>query len=127
MKKIILGLLTASLFLTSCKKEEEKTIKGKWTIDEVTFFGISAPGDGSYLIFDGCDTECTGQDYKNEDETIGSFTYQLNDDESTLTIQDDQEDGGDWTGEWEIIEFTDNKLVIVLNTFFGPATYELSK
>lgn len=130
MRKIILGLLSSSFLLTGCEKEkiEEKTIQGKWTIDKVTFWGITSDGDGSYLKFNSCDNDvCIGEDYKSSDQTTGTFDYELSSDETRLIINDESPDGGSWSGDWTIEKFTENELTISLSTFLGTATYEMSK
>jgi len=76
MKKLFLFGAVIALGLTSCQKEDDsenqeptKTLEGTWTIESSLIFGMTIPGDGSSLKFNGCDTECTGEDYMASDET----------------------------------------------------------
>lgn len=132
MKKLFLFGAVIALGLTSCEKEEEtqetvKTLEGTWTIESSLIFGMTIPGDGSTLKFNGCDTECTGEDYMASDETTGSFTYELSEDETTLTIVDEDEAGGSYGGTWTVVKYTDSELDLSTETFFGPMTIEMKK
>ncbi len=132
MKKLFLFGAVIALGLTSCEKEEEtqepvKTLEGTWTIESSLIFGMTIPGDGSYLKFNGCDTECTGEDYMESDKTTGAFTYELSDDEKTLIINDEDEAGGSYDGTWTVVKYTDSELDLSIETFFGPMTLEMKK
>lgn len=130
MKKVILFGLMSALAFTSCETEEdqqEKTIEGKWILESSVVLGASIPGDGSYLKFNGCSSECTGEDYKASNESKGLFTYELSDNESTLVIEDNESGGGSWNGTWQIIKFTDSELDIKMNSLFGDLIFEMKK
>ncbi|MEJ2003378.1 MAG: hypothetical protein P8X57_00085 [Cyclobacteriaceae bacterium] len=139
MKRInyfFMVLSLAALAFTGCSDSEElivdenERIIGKWTVDSQTLLEVNVPGDGSWLSFDGCETgDCSGIDYMASDETSGTFSYSFGADKTTLVLVDnDPEAGGNYSGEWTIDEFTNNMLVISLDTgLFGVTTITLKK
>ncbi len=133
---ILLGL--TMIGFTSCSESDSEElivdvnerIVGKWMVDSQTLFEVNVPGDGSWLTFDGCATgDCTGTDYMASDESTGTFSYIFGTDNSTLIIEDnDSQQGGSYSGEWTIEQFTNNKLVISIDTgLFGVTTITLKK
>ena len=132
---LIFGL--AALAFTGCNSSEEELIPdenerivGKWVVDSQTILEITAEGDGSWLSFDGCEGgNCTGTDYMASDQTTGTFSYSFNADKTKLTFVDnDPEAGGNYSGEWTIDEFTNDKLVIWIDTgIFGITTVTFTK
>jgi hypothetical protein len=133
---LLLLFVSIGFFGCSRTEEEELTadvnerIVGQWTVDSQTLFEVTVPGDGSYLTFDGCDGDnCTGVDYMASDQTSGTFSYSFAEDNSTITIVDnDPEAGGNYSGEWTIEEFTNNKLVIWIDTaLFGITEITFTK
>ncbi len=127
----------AFVTITSCTDETEEPtltnyekIEGTWLIESQSLFGSDFPGDGSSLQFNFCgiDTPCDGVDYMASDQTTGSFSFEISEDGSTIIIQDDAEDGGNYNGEWTIDEFTSSSLVISIDTgLFGITTIRFTK
>lgn len=127
---LLIGLLTFS----SCGDDEEdllpvsERILGTWTIKESVIFGATIPGDGSTLTFNECTSICTGADYLAEDDSMGSFTYSFNSDNTVLIIDDsDASVGGSYSGEWTIEGFTNNAITLKGNTLFGEFIMRFTK
>lgn len=115
-----------------CKKDEplptaEELITGKWIIDSSEILATVVPGDGSYLTFEACSSDCSGVDYKQSDTSIGAFTYTINEGATILTISDVSSDGGSWSGEWDVLELTDSDLRITTTTVLGSMKVEMIK
>ncbi len=136
MKQLFFILLVFSgAFFVSCESDGEdepllapdERIQGKWVISSSEILGQTVPGDGSYLEFHSCETNCGGIDYIASDETSGEFSYTLNDNGTLITIVDDSPDGGAYNGEWDILEFSNSKIVITAETFLGPLRMEMNK
>lgn len=135
MKKVLFAfVILVSGTLAACESSEdevlvapEERIQGRWIIDNSQILGQTVPGDGSYLEFDACGTDCGGIDYMAADDSQGTFTYVLNAEGTTVTIQDDTPDGGAYNGQWDILEFTNSSMVITGNTILGTLRMELSK
>lgn len=123
--------LISVLAFSSCDLEEvnpEPSLEGKWTIVSTEILGAEVAGGGSYLQFDACDNgTCTGSDHKASDNTTGTFTYELSDDRTELVIVDNSSDGGNYNYTWDIIDFTDNRLSMVADTFLGSLKVVMSR
>ena len=124
-KHLLLGAVVA-LGLASCEVEEP-SLEGKWMVDSQTVFGLTVEGGGSYLQFDGCSSECTGVDYDAGDRDSGTFTYEMNEDKTSLKIVDESNEGGNWNGTWEVLTFTDSELSLTANSIFGPVSFTLKR
>lgn len=123
MKKFILfSLVLFSITFYSCEKEEEKTslelLQKKWVINMITLGGqFSFPEDGSYLKFNEGNT---GEDYKGENKTTGSFTYTLSEEGTQLDIVDNDPNGGSYKGKWSVDLLLEEHLRISMDTgIFG--------
>jgi hypothetical protein len=137
MKKLIYLFALMALMvmvIPSCETEEtDKTpaeqLVGKWDISSTEILTQVIPGDGSYLIFEECGAEsCGGTDYMAGDGTTGTFSYVLNEDATTLTIEDSSSDGGSYNGTWDVLELTNDELRIFADTgLFGTLKIELTK
>ena len=117
--------------LWSCEKDEDPLpsdmIVGQWTIVSSELLGQVIPGDGSYLRFKACGSECTGMDYLASDMSTGQFTYDLAEDANTISIADTSNAGGNYNATWDILELTENDFRIVGNTIFGSLKIEMEK
>ena len=118
MKKIFftLSLIFAFAILTqSCQKDPVYTndIQGKWMINSVDLGGIMSPGNGSYLIFMGGESNCKGSDFDATTQTHGSFSYEFNADGTILTIHDADDGGGNYNGSYQVNQSNDNQLSII--------------
>ena len=128
-------VIAVMVAVTSCGGDEDATpqdpaklIVGTWTVQSGLFLGISVPDGESTLTFDTCGADnCTGADYEGFDETSGEFTYSLNEAGTKLTIIDEDENGGDYSGEWTVDELNGSSLKISISTFLGPVSYSLTK
>lgn len=135
MKYLKLCLLLAILIsFSSCSDDEEaplmepsERIVGTWTVNSVVLFGITAPDGGSTLAFEQCGAdECSGTSYDSADEVSGDFTYVLNADGTSVTID---ADGGlsEFEGEWQISDFTNNSLKLTQSSILGEIGFILGK
>ena len=125
-------LALVMVLLSSCETTEPPTpaenLTGKWIIQSSELLGAVIPGDGSYLRFNACtDTQCTGEDFEATDGTSGTFTYDLSDDATTITIVDTTNDGGNYDATWDILELTETDFRIEGNTLFGSFKVEMTK
>ena len=128
--KITLLLIVVSAI--GCKKDEplptaEELITGKWIISSSEILATVVPGDGSYLTFEACSSDCSGIDYKESDTSTGTFTYTINEEATLLNITDGSSDGGSWSGEWDVLELTDSDFRITTTTFLGSMKVEMTK
>lgn len=126
------GIVFLTILSTvGCKKEELLTpaqmIEGKWTITSQEIFTQVTSGDGSYLQFNACSSSCSGVDFKASDSTTGSFSYDLNDAGTLITINDNSSDGGSWDATWDILELTETSFRITATTIFGNLKVEMTK
>ncbi len=128
-------ILAVMAFFASCSSEDDPTpgtpaemIVGTWNITSSELLGISVPGLSSKLTFNACgETECTGSDYQSADESTGEFTYTLSSDGKTLTIVDEQEEGGAYNGTWTVVSLDGNTLDIKSSTILGEFKIFMSK
>ena len=125
-------LITSMIFLClSCEIEKDKTpqelLEGKWNIVSSELLGTVIPGDGSYLKFNACNMQCTGEDYKASDNSTGTFTYTLNGDAVSITISDTLSAGGSYNATWDILELTETDFRMVGNTILGSLKIEMLK
>ncbi len=123
-----------SIMMTSCEVEPEndktpaEQFVGKWTINTTEILAQVIPGDGSYLIFNECSAECFGEDYLASDKSAGTFSYQLNEDATILSITDESGDGGSYNADWEILKLTDDEFRMITDTgLFGTMKIEMTK
>lgn len=128
--KIIFLLLAISI--VSCKKKDppptaEELVAGKWTITSSEILATVVPGDGSYMQFNACAASCDGIDHKVSDTTSGTFSYSINEEATLLNITDNSSDGGSWTGEWDVLELTEENFRITTSTIFGSLKVEMTK
>ncbi|NND77426.1 MAG: hypothetical protein HKN39_04525 [Flavobacteriales bacterium] len=130
MRKVLF-LLIFPLISISCEKDEPPTslemLEGKWVIDSMEILAQVVPGDGSYLEFNACSSNCTGEDYRESDMSTGNFTYDLSADASTISIIDTLDAGGNYNATWDILELTEEDFRIVGNTILGSLKIEMSK
>ncbi len=137
-KYFLLMLSLVAVAFTGCDSsgeeelivDENERIVGKWTVDSQTLFEVEVDGDGSWISFDGCDgNSCSGTDYMASDQSSGTFSYSFNADKTKLILVDDDPDaGGNYSGEWTIDEFTNNTLIIWIDTgLFGITSITLKK
>ncbi len=132
--KNILALSILCIFIVAiagCEKDEPlspaQMIEGKWTITSQELLTTVIPGDGSFLQFNACSSACSGVDYKASDTTSGSFTYVLNIEGTTLTIDDQSSDGGAWSATWDILELSETRFRMTATTIVGNLKVEMSK
>jgi hypothetical protein len=129
---------TAAIFIlllslaASCEMQEDKPpqemLQGKWIITHTEWLTQTIPGNGSYLIFEGCSSVCTGTDYEANEGTSGSFIYYMDEQATYIEIEDENSDGGNYNTTWDILDLTDKKLRIVGDFgIFGSMNIELSK
>lgn len=128
----LLSILAVIALFVSCETESEngtpqENIVGKWMITNMELLGMDIPGDGSYLEFKECATECGGIDYEATDGTSGSFTYELNESATVISITDTMAEGGAYNGDWDILELSATKFRIVGNTILGSMKLEMTK
>src|SRR5687767_10721641 len=124
MKKIYLFpivLISLSLGFTSCKKEEEKTtaekMEGQWmTGNQYIQNNLAASADGSYLTFN---SNGTGVDHKNSDNSTGTFTWVLQNNDSQILFSDTTSTGGFWNGTYDIVSISDSRFVIKTTSILG--------
>ena len=132
MKKIYLlpfAIITLSLTFTSCKKEEEKTVSekiaGHWaTGNQYLQNNLVASSDGSYLEFN---AGAAGVDHKASDNSTGTFTWALQNEDSQILFADTTSVGGFWNGTYDIVSITETKLVIKATSILGEYKCELNK
>lgn len=124
-------IISLMVLVTSCGKEAIPTneIQGKWIIESIHYGGVILPGDGSFLIFMGGKTDCRGTSYAIESQTIGSFFYDFSQDQKTLMITDNDEDGGNFNNNFNVENFTDTDLRIsaTLRDEGGIVVYTLKR
>ena len=130
---LIISLLLVILFF-SCEKEQDalkpayERLSGKWVILNTNILGTNLGEDGSYLQFNDCNAgNCPGIDYNHQDASTGSFTYNLEKDYNILVISDSAKTGGSYTGNWDILEFSNTNLRIRAETSLGEMTIDLRK
>jgi len=51
----------------------------------------------------------------------------LSEDETTLTIVDEDDAGGSYDGTWTVVKYTNSELDLSIETLFGPMTIEMKK
>lgn len=132
---LLIILFAGTILTTSCGKDDddvllpvEQRIVGTWTIQNSIIFDQQIPGDGSTLTFKECKTTCSGTDYLGSDESTGTFTYAFIENDTVLSIDDDDsEAGGSYTGDWNIEQFTNSTLTLSGDTFFGKVSFTFSK
>lgn len=129
--KLAVILLSGILiFSISCKKQSAyEKLDGTWEAVETILLGSTIPGNGSTLSFTDCGSPpCEGTDYDGTDKTTGSFTYELLDNDKTLSITDTSSLGSNWNAEWKVETLTKSTLRITANTgLFGDMTVKFSK
>jgi len=128
--KLAIIVLSGILFFgVSCKKQSAyEKLDGTWEITESSLMGITVQGDGSTLSFTDCGSPpCSGTDYDGTNKTTGSFTYELLNDDKTLSIADTSSLGGSLNADWEVGTLTKSTLRITANTLFGDLTTTCSK
>lgn len=126
---LLLSIMTLIVLLNGCKKEETKAemLVGKWVITSSTLLGTQFTADGSYLKFNECGDNCTGVDYNGTNQTSGTFTWVINDEGTSLTIDDNSADGGNFDATFSVTELTSTSLKMNYSTHFGSYSYNLSK
>lgn len=123
---VLAGILILGI---SCKKKSAyEKLDGTWEVEEITLWGATAPGDGSTLSFTDCSSPpCPGTDYDGTNKTTGTFTYELLDDDKTLSITDTSSLGGSLDADWDVGTLTKSTLRITASTLLGDLTYKFSK
>ncbi|MEW6467846.1 MAG: hypothetical protein AB1458_02930 [Bacteroidota bacterium] len=132
MKKIYalpLFLLAFTLTISSCKKEEEKTtaekMEGQWmTGNQYIQNSQVASADGSYLTFN---SNGTGIDHKASDNSTGTFTWSLQNNETQILFSDTTSTGGFWNGTYELVSISETRMVIKTTSILGEYKCELNK
>lgn len=135
MKYLKLSLLLAVLIsFSSCGDDDEASlmepaerIVGTWNVNSIVIFGITTPDGGSTIEFKKCGTsECNGTSYDSSEEVSGDFTYILNTDGTSLTID---VNGGisELEGEWKVTDFTHNSLKLTQSSVLGEIGFVLGK
>ncbi len=126
---ILISIMTIIAISYGCKKEESKAemLVGKWVITSSTLLGTQFTADGSYLQFNECGDNCTGVDYNGTTQTTGSFTWTINEEGTTLTIDDNSANGGNFDATFNVTELTSTTLKMNYSTHFGSYSYNLSK
>ena len=136
MKYLKLSLLLAIMIsFSSCSDDDEtplmepaERIVGTWTVNSAVTLGITIPDGESTLTFEQCGAnDCTGADFEGLDDTTGTFTYVLNADGTSLTIEDNSIEGGAYNGVWQVSDFTNNSLKLTGETILGDVIFNLSK
>ena len=115
-------LAIAFIFFTSygCDKSESgnertnyKLLNGTWSLLEITYLGQTSANSDYRLTFTNCATPpCSGVDYNDSDSTSGTFTYELIETDSKISIDDTLSAGGYWTTDWSIIVLDKSTLKI---------------
>lgn len=132
---IVIFLLSLSPLFLSCSDDDSETllpeserIVGTWTIKESTVLGFTIPGDGSTLTFIECGTTCTGVDFLASDSSTGTFTYVFTNDNTILSIDDnDALSGGSYSGDWTIDKFTNSTLTLSGSSILGEVAFTFTK
>ncbi|MFK7796635.1 MAG: hypothetical protein AB8E82_04215 [Aureispira sp.] len=135
MKYLSIALLFfGAILMNACENAEGlQTVydkaEGTWRITSTEFLTSTIPGDGSTLTFDNCSSPpCAGQDYKASDATTGAFTYEFDEVENLLIINDPSQDGGNYNDTFDILNFTATNLRITSGSLFGlNVTIEMDK
>lgn len=125
-----LFIVFSSILFVGCVKKSKtpaQMIEGKWRITSQELLASVTPGDGSYLEFNGCSTNCTGSDFKASDGTLGSFQYILDESGSQLIIIDNSTAGGSYNGTWDVLELNDDIFRMTTSTSFGNLKIEMNK
>lgn len=136
MKQLSILFIGLLILASSCKKEDEEELAppqtpqerlvGVWIIDNTNFLANDFPGDGSYLQFNSCSGDCSGEDHDASDPSTGAFTYTLNG-EASIAISDTMTEGGNYNATWDILTFTDSELRMTAEFFWAPMIVEMSK
>lgn len=127
-------LLLGTMLMNACEntngiQTSYDKVEGTWRITSTEFLTSIIPGDGSTLTFYNCAMPpCTGQDYKASDTTTGTFTYEFDEVENLLIINDLVQSGGNYNDTFDILNFTENNLRITSSSLFGlNVTIEMDK
>lgn len=138
MKKLlaILSIFSAlTLVMLACGSEEDQkfvtplSLEGTWVIQNADFMGDKIEGDGSTLTFrDGDRPVKPGADYMASNETSGEFAYSISPDQRYINIIDYSDDGGAYTGKWEVITTRENRIRLSMDSgTYGIMTVTLVK
>ena len=127
MKKyamFIMAVFAAAIFFASCEEEENQTIndpyqriEGKWDLEKYVQRGDPMIElDGSIWKFklnDSTEAPFTGIDsLTSYYESSGMFEYAFSENEDTLKVFDQNQNGGYHNGNWLIQEFKDKALLL---------------
>jgi len=125
-------IIILSAFLASCKKDERtvaEKLAGQWkTADQYLQNNKVASADGSYLEFGSCGSQpCSGTDHKGSDNTTGSFTWALQNNDTEIAFSDTTNQGGFWNGTYTIVSVSDSRLTIKTASILGEYKVNLTK